>query len=88
MAADQLVQAHIDGAIKEEAAAVLADIGLSVSDALRLLLTKVAQDKALPFDPLRVPNATTLAAIAEAEQGKLQRFDSVAALMESLNAGD
>jgi len=87
MAADQLVQAHIDGAIKEEAAAVLADIGLTVSDALRLLLTKVAQDKALPFD-LRVPNATTLAAIKEAEQGKLQRVGSVAALMESLNADD
>ena len=38
MAANQLVQARIDGAIKEEAAAVLAAIGLNVSDAVRLLL--------------------------------------------------
>ena len=49
MAANQLVQTRIDGAIKEEAAAVLAAMGLTVSDAVRLLLTKVAQYKALPF---------------------------------------
>ncbi len=52
MAANQLVQARIDGAVKEEAAAVLAAMGLTVSDAVRLLLTKVAQEKALPFEPL------------------------------------
>ena len=46
MAANQLVQARIDGAVKEEAAAVLAAMGLTVSDAVRLLLTKVAQEKA------------------------------------------
>ena len=46
MAANQLVQARIDGAIKEEAAAVLAAMGLTVSDAVRLLLTRVAQEKA------------------------------------------
>jgi len=46
MAANQLVQARIDGAIKEEAATILAAMGLTVSDAVRLLLTKVVQDKA------------------------------------------
>ena len=51
MAANQLVQARIDGAVKEEAAAVLAAMGLTVSDAVRLLLTKIAQEKALPFEP-------------------------------------
>ncbi|HUW98231.1 MAG TPA: type II toxin-antitoxin system RelB/DinJ family antitoxin, partial [Acidiferrobacter sp.] len=48
----QFVQARIDGAIKEEASIVLAAMGLTVSDAVRLLLTKVAQEHALPFDPL------------------------------------
>ena len=53
-----LVQARIDGAVKEEATAVLAAMGLTVSDAVRLLLIRVAQEKALPFAPL-IPNAVT-----------------------------
>lgn len=87
MAANQLVQARIDGAIKEEAATVLAAMGLTVSDAVRLLLTKVAHDKALPFEPL-IPNATTIAAMQEARRGGLPRFTSVEALMDDLNADD
>ena len=87
MAANQLVQARIDGAIKEEAATVLAAMGLTVSDAVRLLLTKVAHDKALPFEPL-IPNATTIAAMQEARRGGLPRFTSVKALIDDLNADD
>lgn len=87
MAANQLVQARIDGAIKEEAAAVLAALGLTVSDAVRLLLTKVAQEKALPFE-LLIPNATTIAAMKEARAGRLVKFDSVDALMADLHADD
>ena len=71
MAANQLVQTRIDGAIKEEAAAVLAAMGLTVSDAVRLLLTKVAQDKALPFEPL-IPNETTIAAMRAARAGDVE----------------
>src|SRR3546814_13007250 len=55
MAANALVQARIDAGVKAEAAAVLAAMGLTVSDAVRLLLVKVAQEKALPFEPL-IPN--------------------------------
>jgi DNA-damage-inducible protein J len=84
MAANQLVQARIDGFIKEEAAAVLAAMGLAISDAVRLLLTKVAQEKALPFEPL-IPNAVTIAAMKEARAGKLAKFDSVEALMADLH---
>jgi len=87
MAANQLVQARIDGAIKEEAAAVLAAMGLTVSDAVRLMLTKVAHEHALPFDPL-IPNATTIAAMREARAGNLPKFDSVEALMADLHADD
>jgi DNA-damage-inducible protein J len=87
MAANQLVQTRIDGAIKEEAAAVLAAMGLTVSDAVRLMLTKVAREHALPFDPL-IPNATTIAAMREARAGNLKSFDSVDALMADLHAED
>ncbi len=87
MGANQLVQARIDGAIKEEAAAVLAAMGLTVSDAVRLLLTRVAREKALPFAPL-VPNTVTIEAMKQARKGGLSRFDSVNALIDDLNAQD
>ena len=87
MAANQLVQVRIDGAVKEEAAAVLATMGLTVSDAVRLLLTRVAQEKALPFAPL-VPNAVSIEAMKEARRGKLERFDSVQELLDDLHAED
>jgi DNA-damage-inducible protein J len=87
MAAKALVQARIDGAVKEEAAAVLASMGLTVSDAVRLLLTRVAKEHALPFDPL-IPNAETVEAMKEARRGKLASFDSVDELMADLNADD
>lgn len=87
MPANQLVQARIDGAIKEEAAAVLAAMGLTVSDAVRLLLTRIAREKALPFAPL-TPNTVTIEAMKEARRGGLSQFDSVDALMGDLNAND
>ena len=87
MAANQLVQARIDGVIKEEAAAVLAAMGLTISDAVRLLLTRVAHEKALPFEPL-IPNAVTIAAMKEARAGNLASFASVEALMTDMHADD
>ncbi len=87
MAANHLVQARINPAVKEEAAAVLAAMGLTVSDAVRLLLTKVAHEKALPFAPL-VPNAVTIEAMKEARRGGLPRFASVEALLDDLHAQD
>ena len=87
MTANQLVQARINGAVKEEAATVLAAMGLTVSDAVRLLLTKVAQEKALPFAPL-VPNAETIEAMKEARRGGLPRFDSVEDFLDDLHAED
>ncbi|MDB5555198.1 MAG: damage inducible-like protein [Rhizobium sp.] len=87
MAANALVQTRIDGKVKDEASAVLAAMGLTVSDAVRLMLTRVAHDKALPFEPL-VPNAETVAAMREARAGNLKSFESVDALMADLNADD
>ncbi len=71
MVANALVQARVDETVKEEAATVLASMGLTVSDAVRLLLTRVAREKALPFEPL-IPNETTIAAMREARAGKLE----------------
>jgi DNA-damage-inducible protein J len=87
MAANQLVQTRIDGAIKKEAAAVLKAMGLTVSDAVRLLLTKVAHDHALPFDPL-IPNDITIAAIMEAREGNLPRVHTIKDLKKALHADD
>jgi len=87
MAANALVQTRINGIVKEEAAAVLATMGLTVSDAVRMMLTRVARDKALPFEPL-TPNAATIAAMQEARTAKLEAFDSVEALMADLDAAD
>ena len=86
MAANALVQTRIDGVIKEEAAAVLESIGLTVSDAVRLMLMRVAQDKALPFEPL-IPNKKTLAAMKEARSGKLESV-SLEDLQAVLDAGN
>ena len=54
MATDTVVRARIDGHVKEEATSVLNKMGLSVSDAIRMLLIRVAREKALPFD-VRIP---------------------------------
>jgi len=86
MAANALVQTRIDGVIKEEAAAVLESIGLTVSDAVRLMLMRVAQDKALPFEPL-IPNKKTIAAMKEARSGKLESV-SLDDLQAVLDAGN
>ena len=87
MPANAVVRARVDKAIKDEATVVLASIGLTVSDAFRMLLTRVVAEKALPFDPL-VPNAETIAAMRDARLGKVRSFDSVDALIEDLNAPD
>ncbi len=87
MASDTVVRARIDGLVKEKAAKVLAEMGLSVSDAIRLLLVRVAAEKALPFE-IKVPNAETRAAMAELERDAGVSFDSVADLIADLNAED
>ncbi len=87
MPANDVVRARIDAKTKAEAAAVLATIGLTVSDAFRLLMLRVAQDKALPFEPL-IPNAATIAAMEESRRGELIRVGTIEDLMAELNADD
>jgi len=81
------VRARIDERTKEEAAAVLATIGLTVSDAFRLMMVRIARDKALPFEPL-IPNAETIEAMKAARRGELVTAGTPNKLLGSLNAGD
>ena len=87
MTQNAVVRARIDERIKNEAAAVLAAMGLSVSDAFRLLMTRIAAEKALPFEPL-VPNAETIEAMKTARSGELTSAGPPDKLVASLNAGD
>ena len=83
MSADSVVRARIDRETKERATAALAAMGLSISDAIRLLMLRVADEKRLPF-AVQVPNATTVKAVEELEAGKGKCFDSPDALFKDL----
>ena len=83
--ANHLVQVCVDREVKEEAATVLAEMGLTVSDAVRLLLTRIARERALPF-ALLTPNDETIAAMKEAHAGDLPRFEDVDSLLDDLHA--
>jgi DNA-damage-inducible protein J len=87
MAVDTVVRARIDGQVKEEATEVLGKMGLSVSDAIRMLMIRIAKEKALPFD-VKVPNEETRAAMRELENGGGKAFKTVAELMADLHEDD
>ena len=85
--ADTYVRARIDSATKARAADALAAMGLSISDAIRLLMLRIVDERRLPFE-VKAPNATTRKAIAELEVGKGKRLANIDALMADLNADD
>ena len=84
MAAMEMVRARIDADLKREATQALADMGLTASDAIRMLFVRVAKEGALPFD-VRTPNATTRAALAAAERGELTEVADFDALLADLD---
>ena len=83
MSRDTVVRARIDSETKARAAEALQAMGLSVSDAIRLLLMRVADEKRLPFS-VQVPNATTAKAMKELDEGKRKRFSSAEELFQDL----
>jgi len=85
MRTNSVVRARIDEDIKNEASAVLKAMGLTVSDAFRLLMVRIAREKALPFEPL-VPNEETVEAMKAARRGELVTVGSPRELLTSLNA--
>lgn len=84
---NSVVRARIDGDIKIEAEAVLASIGLTASDAFRMLMMRIAKEKQLPFAPL-IPNEETIEAMRAARRGEFVTVGSADNLLEMLNAGD
>ena len=87
MTTNALVTARIDESIKQEASLVLEKMGLTVSDAVRLMLTRIAREQTFPFD-IRIPNEETIQAMQEARAGGLKRFSSLDDLLDDLHASD
>ena len=86
MAHSTMLHVRVDDELKAQASEALAAMGLSVSDAVRILLKRVVNDQAFPLE-LKVPNAQTRAAIEEARammKARASRFESADALLDDL----
>jgi len=81
------VRARVNEEIKEEATIILSEIGLTLSDAFRMLLIRIAREKALPFEPL-IPNAKTIEVIKAARKGDLTTVSNLDNLFTELNANN
>ena len=81
--ATRMVHIRLDDSVKQQATKALAAMGLSVSDAVRLLLVRVAAEKALPFE-VKVPNKTTVKAMQAGDRGKGKGYKSAGALFKDL----
>ena len=86
LGANAVVRARTDAQTKAEAAAVLKVMGLTVSDAFRLTMVRIAKEKALPFEPL-APNEETIEAMKAARRGELVTIAPPGNLLASLDAG-
>jgi DNA-damage-inducible protein J len=87
MTSGNIIHVRIDKTIQEQAGQALAEMGLSISDAVRMLLMRIAREKAIPFE-VRVPNAETIEAMEAARRGDVASFNNVEELMADLNAED
>lgn len=86
MPASTMVHIRVDEKLKAEATETLASMGLTVSDAVRVLLTRIVADQELPF-AIKAPSATTRVAMQEAEaivKSRRARFQSSEALINDL----
>ncbi len=82
--ADAVVRARIDRATKQEATELFQKMGITVSDAIRMMLVQAVAEKALPFE-VKVPNAETVAALRDSRNGEVTRVTSVDDLFEDLD---
>src|ERR1035437_4406180 len=87
MPANAVVRARIDARVKEEATAIYAAAGLTLSDAFRMMLMRTVAERALPFEPL-MPNAETVEAMKAARRGELVTVGSIDNLLADLHADD
>lgn len=87
MPVNAVLRARIDARIKEQAAAIYAAAGLTLSDAFRMLLMRTVAERALPFDPL-IPNDETIEAMKAARRGELVEVGRLDDLLADLHADD
>jgi len=83
--ADTYVHARIDTVTKQRASEALNAMGLTLSDAIRLLMLRIVDEHRMPFE-IKVPSHSSRIALAEIEAGNIDAFDSVDDLMADLNA--
>ena len=62
-----MLHVRMDTDLKRRATKTLAAMGMTVSDAVRLLFHRIAVDQAFPLE-LKVPNAQTRRAMAEVDE--------------------
>jgi len=82
MSTDSTIRARLDDDIKHEAMNVLKGMGLTASDAIRMMMVKIARERRLPFSPYE-PNKETVAAMEDSLSGKTEKFDSVTDFMKA-----
>ena len=87
MATNTVVRATVETRVMDEATAIYAAAGLTLSEAFRMMLMRTVAERALPFDPL-IPNAETVEAMKAARRGDVVKVGSVDDLLADLHADD
>ncbi|QNT79193.1 type II toxin-antitoxin system RelB/DinJ family antitoxin [Entomobacter blattae] len=87
MKTDSIIRTRINAETKEKAMHALKEMGITASDAIRLLMTRIAEEKKLPFE-VKVPNAATQQAMNELNAGKGKKVSSLSKLMADLHEND
>jgi len=81
--ATTMIHVRLDEKVKERAAKTLSDMGMSVSEAFRILLVRVAAEQALPFE-IKVPYRATAKAMEAADRGRGKRYKPAAAQFKEI----
>jgi DNA-damage-inducible protein J len=80
-----MIRARIESDVKEKAEAIFERLGLNATGAINLFYKQVILHRGIPFD-VRIPNATTRKALAEAKAGKVEHFKDVETMFRALNS--
>lgn len=85
--ADAVVRARIDQATKQEATQLFQKMGITISDAIRMMLVQAVAERALPFE-VKVPNRETVDALQDSRSGVVTRVASIDDLFADLEDDD
>ena len=79
-----VVRSRIDQKLKQDASIILGELGLNLSDSIRMFMTQVVMTQGLPFPVVKTPKADLLEAVRELDEGRGKRFSTVQDLMRDL----